>query len=71
MKIGEFEFEEGDRIRIGAYTFEIRHGEVMLQKFTVFGGLAWVGFECGVFLLLLQNVPSWSIMHKPYYKYEY
>lgn len=62
-KVGDYEFQEGDRIYIGAYIFEIRHGDLMLQWFSVAGGLCWKDFEDGIFLLLLQNVPNWIIAH--------
>lgn len=64
MILGNYEFKDGDEIYIGAYIFKVRRGEIMLQKITVIGGLGYVDFEAGIFLLLLQNVPSWSIVHK-------
>lgn len=63
MRLGEFEFNEGDLIAIGAYRFEIRRGIPMLQKITVAGGLGYVDFEAGILLILLQNC-NWSVLMK-------
>jgi len=65
MKIGEYTFLEGDRITISKYTFEIRRGNLMLEVRSAKGNVAYVGFDKGIFILLLDNIQhGWTIKHK-------
>ena len=60
MKIGSYEFPEGSIIYMGAYKFHVRRGNLMLEKISIAGGVGFVDFEPGIFLMLLQHYPIYS-----------
>ena len=64
VQLGNFTFEEGDTIKIGAYDIEVRRGEFWQKGFGAMGGLYYKDFDSGILLLLLTYVPTWSIQHK-------
>ena len=64
VQLGNFTFEEGDTIKIGAYDIEVRRGMFMQKGYGAKGGVWYKDFDSGILLLLLVYVPMWSIEHK-------